>query len=95
MNLIEKIDLPNGLTVELYDCSRIVAGDRWFLKLFVRAPVEVTLDAFSHLSDGDALFHEFLETRGGFVCFEEIFERNFIDNGEKDRLFLELVDRFK
>jgi hypothetical protein len=95
VELIEKIDLPNGLALELYDCSRLVAGDRWFVKLLVRAPVKVTSEAFAHLPDGDAIFNEFLETRGDVVFFDKKLERNFIDQTEKDRVLSHLVQKFK
>lgn len=95
MELIEKIDLPNGLVLELYDCSRLVAGDRWFVKLLVRAPVKVTHEAFAHLPDGEALYHEFIETRGDIVLFDKKLERTFIDQTEKDHILSHLVEKFK
>ncbi|MGB9712496.1 MAG: hypothetical protein ACP5J5_06435 [Dissulfurimicrobium sp.] len=93
--LIEKIDLPNGLVVELYDCSRRIAGDRWYVKLLARASVRVTSDAFAHLSECEAMFREFLDTRGELVYFDKEFERNFIDQREKDGLLREFVERLK
>ena len=93
--LIEKIDLPNGLAVELYDCSRLIAGDRWFVRLLVQAQIRVTPEAFAHLPDADAIFHEFIETRGDVVLFDKKLERNFIDQTEKDRVLSYLVQKFK
>ncbi|MGQ9744738.1 MAG: hypothetical protein ACUVQV_01810 [Dissulfurimicrobium sp.] len=95
MELIEKIGLSNGLVVELYDCSRLVAGDRWFVKLLVQAQVKVSAEAFAHLSDADAIFHEFIETRGDVVLFDKKLERNFIDHREKDQVLSYLVQKFK
>ena len=95
MRLIEKIDLPNSLAVELYDYSRPVAGDRWLVGLIVRMPIEVTIQAFAHLSDGDALFREFLETNGPIVYFETKMERNFIDQSEKDSMLMGFLESFK
>lgn len=95
MELIEKIDLPNGLVLKLYDCSRLVAGDRWFVKLIAQIPVKVTPEAFAHLPDGKALYHEFIETRGDVVLFDKKLERTFIDQREKDQVLSRLIEKFK
>jgi hypothetical protein len=40
--LLEHIPLPNGLTLELYDDSRPIAGNRWLVSLAARMKVPVS-----------------------------------------------------
>jgi hypothetical protein len=95
LQLVEKIELPNGLTVEFYDYSRLVAADRWFVGLLARIPVMVREEDLSEISNEPSLRAEFAETRGRTLYFELKKERNFIDAGERDRLFKNLLDRLK
>jgi len=44
--LIDKVRLENGLTLELYDRSRRVAGDRWLVSFVARIDVEVKPEYF-------------------------------------------------
>lgn len=95
MQHIETIPLSNGLKVELYDMSRKVAGDRWLVKLLARIPVAVTKKAFEGLSDPEMHFNEYLSAHGDKIFFEQIKERNFIDEKEKDALFCQMQDEVK
>lgn len=93
---VERLELPNGLTVELWDYSRRLAGDRWLVGLLVKIPIEVVESDFSGLEGGSALFKEFTETNGGATIFFELQkERNFIDEREKDEVFSELLENLK
>ncbi len=87
MKHIETISLANGLAVELYDLSRKVAGDRWLVKLLARIPVEVTRKAFEEFSEPDIQFQEYIKSQGSRIYFEQVKERNFIDEKERDELF--------
>jgi hypothetical protein len=91
---LKRIELSNGLTLELYDCSRVVAGDRWHVCLAARIAIPL----------GDMSAQEGQKTWPGRdelaallddpVVFEQRLERNFIDSGEKNRLLQELCDSF-
>ncbi len=95
MEIIERCDLPNGLTVEFLDASRKVAGDRWYVGLVTRIPVPVSRDDLLALPEGPKLADEFLEKTGGIITFELKKERNFIDEREKDRIFEGIHSRLK
>lgn len=92
-NTLEKsIDLKNGLTLELWDKSRIVAGDRWKIIVIaqVNIPVEKTL--FGLNANPPADFDEMKQLLGESVRFEKKMERFFIDEKEKDRVTQEIMD---
>lgn len=95
MQHIETITLSNGLEVEFYDMSRKVAGDRWLVKLLSRIPVAVTKKAFEGLTDPEIHFKEYMAAHGDKIFFEQIKERNFIDEKEKDALFCQMQDEVK
>lgn len=90
--LVEEIGLPNGLKAEFYDCSRRVAGDRWFVGLVVKVPIEVHDRDFQGFPAEDELRREFYEQRGRVVHFEARQERNFVDEKEKDEVFQTLLE---
>lgn len=103
MRLVESIGLSNGLEVEIYDYSRKVAGDRWFVGFMAKVPVKVKEEHFltalknneQYSSQALKLFEEFKEKHGYVVYFEIKKERNFIDQQERDRLWEEIFNNFK
>jgi hypothetical protein len=103
MRLVENIVLPNGLEIEIYDYSRKVAGDRWFVGFMARVPVEVKEEHFSKALRNDSkyasqvpeLFAEFKDKHGAVTYFEIKKERNFIDQQERDKLWDSMLNNFK
>ncbi len=89
MEIIKEFELPNGLLLKLYDCSRRVAGDRWYVSLLARIPVAVSEEDFQGQEEAAAeLFREFVEKEGNAeVIFELKKERNFIDEKEREAVF--------
>ncbi len=72
--------LENGLTLEIVDRSRQVAGDRWYLEIVAR--MEIPLDG------------PLGEQLGDRVVFEQRRVRNFVDSAEKDAVVDEMVAGF-
>lgn len=103
MRLVENIGLPNGLEIEIYDYSRKVAGDRWFVGFMARVPVAIKEEHFLNALRNDKkyasqiaeLFEEFKEKYGHVVYFEIKKERNFIDQQARDGLWEEIFNNFK
>ncbi len=93
--LIEKIELKNGLFLELLDYSKHLAGDRCFVGLLARIPIKIKLEHLDTNNITDDEFKEFLSTYGGTIYFEMKKERNFVDEKEKDQLIDMLADQFK
>ncbi len=95
LRLVDKIALPNGLVLELYDYSRRVAGDRWFVGLLSRIPIEVSREDFASVAQEQGLYEEFIRQQGQPIYFEMKKERNFIDQREKDQIFRQLLDELR
>ncbi|RKX59579.1 MAG: hypothetical protein DRP28_02925 [Thermodesulfobacteriota bacterium] len=93
LKLVEKIDLPNNLVLEFYDYSRVVAGDRWFVGLLARIPIEISEEDFA--GRPRELCEDFLKEHGTVIYFELKKERNFIDEREKDRILNQLLNDLK
>ena len=91
-NLIVSHSLANGLTVEIIDKSRLVAGDRWYVKIIC-----VTTGSYSSAKINELLDEEqyraFLEKYPeGKIIFQYAKERNFVDDAVKVEVLQELVD---
>ena len=92
--LVEKIDLPNNLVLELHDYSRRIAGDRWFVGLLARIPIEVSEEDFA--GRPQELYRDFLEEQGpeiyvlpymGHKSFAKGFIRRRIQEFEERQLW--------
>ena len=92
---LESYDLPNGLSVDVYDYSRKVAGDRWLVGLTIRIDIQVSEADFDEFEDGKELYKKFREEHGDHVTFEIKKEHNFIDQREKDEIFAQLLNSIK
>jgi hypothetical protein len=89
---LEKIDLKNSLTLELYDGSRQVVADRWVVVLIAR--VEVPVDpAMADIPEVD--WGKIKNALGDKLLFEQKRERNFIDAAAKDDVLNALCNTFK
>lgn len=93
--LVEELTLDNGLQIYFYDCSRRIAGDRWYVKLLAQIPVKTDEDRFEKLGGTPGLYGEFLELTGGAPNFELHKERNFVDEREKDAVFEAILAELK
>ena len=92
--LIEKIKLENGLTIELYDCSRPVAGDRWLVSLVARIEVKVRPEYFDGINTPDDPLNAIREAVGNKATYRHEKTRHFIAETEKDDVFKLLKERF-
>lgn len=78
---VEILHLENGLTLELYDHSRRLVGDRWNVILTARIDIEV--------EDAEAA-----ATLGPSITYEQRRQRVFVDDGAKGAAFGELRASF-
>lgn len=92
--LIEKLTLPNGLEVFFYDCSRKVAGDRWYVCLTIEIPIPVKREYFLKESNPEAAYVDFTKAFGDIYLFSQKKERNFIDEKEVQKLIETMKDDF-
>ena len=91
---IDKIKLENGLTMELYDCSRPVAADRWLVSLVARIEVKVRPKYFEGINTPDDPLDAIREAVGNKATYRHEKTRNFIAETENDDVFKQLKERF-
>lgn len=89
--LIEEIALPNGLTINIWDASRVIAADTTSVVLIVTIRMELKPDYFP------AVDHYKLTTSvfGTEMLYEYRKERTFVKNDEVEPVFQELLETFK
>ncbi len=91
-SLEKSINLKNGLTLELWDKSRSMVGDRWKITVVAQTdiPVEKALLESNGSTQGN--LDEMKMLLGESVRFEKKMERYFIDEKEKDEITKEIMD---
>jgi hypothetical protein len=92
--LIDKIKLENGLTLELFDRSKPVAGDRWLVSFAARVELEVKPEHFKGQDTEDVPFKDIQAVLGEKTTYFYEKKRNFIAETEKEEVLNSLKDRF-
>lgn len=93
--LIEKVILPNGLIVELWDNSRRMAGDRWLVSLLAKMEIPVLAEYFSTLEDGEQACRDLVDAHGDPLVFTQEEVRHFVDDSKTKEALTGLCQRFK
>jgi hypothetical protein len=91
MNLVEKIDLPNNLVLQVWDKSRAIASDITKVELFIVINVEIRKEYFSD----PAHFQQVIAVFGQEISYEYTKERTFVDTTNREKVFDELLDDFR
>lgn len=89
---LQSILLENGLTLELMDFSRRVAGDRWNIR--VKASIGMCVEDVLNKSHQGHRKEEIENVLGKQVVFEKEMIRNFIDEREKQAVVDQLCRSF-
>jgi hypothetical protein len=92
--LIDEVRLKNGLTLELHDRSRPVAGDRWLVSFIARIEVNVRPEYFEGRHIPDLPFDAIRTAVGDKVTYHHEKARNYIAETQKDEVFEGLKERF-
>ena len=90
--LIPRHLLKNGLTLEFWDYSRPIAGDRWFVLLEVRIAIPIKLDNLPPELRGQA--DQVKKTLGDEIIFSQKTERNFIAALEAPKILQDMQASF-
>jgi hypothetical protein len=90
--LLSRLLLNNGLTLEFWDYSRPIAGDRWFVLLEVRIAIPIRLDTLPPELRWQA--DQVKETLGDEIIFSQKNERNFIAATEASKILKDMQDSF-
>ena len=88
--LVHRQPLPNGLTLELWDQSRPIAGDRWYTLMETRIAIPVRKYLPPDLKPQAG---RVIEALGEEVVFSRQEERNFIAASEAPSIIEEMQDR--
>jgi hypothetical protein len=91
---IEIITLDNGLTLEVLDRSRRVAGDRWRVVFAARIRVPLRPELLQEMEGSAISFEDIRNILGDHAAYVQNSERNFIDEKKKDAVFNKLKETF-
>ena len=92
-SLLRKIDLKSGLELEIYDISRKLAGDRWYVGFIARVEIPIAFLA-GHADSPQVDIEKMKDMLGETVRFEQKRDRHYIDEKEKITLLNGLIDDF-
>ena len=93
-HLINTIELENNLTLNLYDESVKMIGDRWLVTLVAR--MEIPVD-WALVEENDFSLkekNEIRKTLGKNVVYEQKSNRIFVNLSDKENVLQELHDTF-
>ena len=92
--LIKTEAVSNGLYLELYDCSRKVAGERWLVSILARIEIPIDDSTLGNGGEPDTNIIEIRKALGESVCFKQTRNRNFIADSEKEITLQNLIESF-
>ncbi|MEW5910381.1 MAG: hypothetical protein AB1659_11315 [Thermodesulfobacteriota bacterium] len=88
---LKKIPLKNGLSLEFFDASRKLAGDRWRVTLIAVIHIPVR-EIWNARNIAGILLSDLLAVIGEEAIYQKKMERNFIDEKEKDSVLASMED---
>jgi hypothetical protein len=92
--LIKTMDLKNGMTLNFYDASRPIVGDRWLISLIVRMEIPVVEALINDEGKSMDGVDEIKKVLGEKVLFEQKRDRIFVEESEKQTVFEEVYNFF-
>jgi len=88
--MLEKIDLENGLVLEIWDYSRKIAGDRWLVGFLAQIGVVPAREDFSE----ETYYEYFLQNTEGKLYYRYTKERTFIPEEEVSQVYKNIKENF-
>ena len=92
--LIKTMELKNGMTLNFYDASRPLSGDRWLISLIVRMEIPVVEALINDEGKSMDGVDEIKKVLGEKVLFEQKRDRIFVEESEKQTVFEEVYNFF-
>jgi hypothetical protein len=92
--LTDTIELENGLTLEIRDRSKQIAGDRWFVSFVARVEIEVSPELFEGDEISENQIKDIQALAGEKASYQYENQRNFIDDTEKEKVSKKLKEDF-
>jgi len=94
-DLFETLKLPNGLTLEIRNRSRLLAGDRWLVSLEARVDIPLRMSHLDSVPEKAHAFSLLEKTLGPTVTYSYTRDRHFVSRDQKEAVFLEVLDTLK
>lgn len=91
MNLIETINLNNGLRLNIFDLSRPIASDTVKVEVFFQVSVALQESLFTCAED----YLLVKNTLGDTLNYEHRLERTFVPKGNEEDIRSDLIETFK
>jgi hypothetical protein len=91
MKLIEEINLPNGLTLRIFDLSRSIAADTVKVEISFQVKIDLSESFFTGAADYILVKNIF----GDELTYEHKMERAFVPQKDADATRDELIRTFK
>lgn len=89
--LLEK-KLGNGVTLTITEQSRVIAADRWYVKVIGVVSLVLTDAAYAEINEEDSAMLAIVRRRLGDTLEHQLIrDRNFVDAAVKDEVVKELV----
>ena len=92
--LTDTIELSNGLTLEILDRSKQIAGDRWFVSFVASVEIEVRPELFEGDEISETQMKGIQALAGEKASYQYENQRNFIDDTEKETVSRKLKEDF-
>ncbi len=91
MKLIEEIELANGMKLEIFDLSRVIAVDTVKVEVHFQTKIYLKEDYFVCSED----FIQIKSIFGDELAYEHKLERSFVPKENEDSVRSELITTFK
>lgn len=91
MKLIEEINLPNGLTLNIFDLSRDIAADTTKVEVTFKISIDLKESFFQDYQD----YQDVKRIFGDKLVFEIKEERTFVEKDRCEAVREELINVFK
>jgi hypothetical protein len=89
-----KKTLDNGISFTITEHSRLLAADRWYVKVVGTIALPLTEAAFASIAEEDQALKARVRRRlGDGVEHHLVQERNFVDGAAKDEVVRQLVEQ--
>ncbi len=92
---IEILYLNDGLKLEIWDQSRIIAGDRWLVRLEGRIDVPLRTEYFDAVLEKERVLPILEAALGPALPYRFVREQHFVGGDLKDDVFHGFLERFK
>ena len=94
VKIIERRQLENGMELILYDCSRIMTGDRWIIEIQCKAFIPLEESYWETVTDEDPRHRPAIRKMlGEKLVFASSKKRTFVATKEKEEILREMVQQ--